>query len=157
MKKHIHVSTLYVHVHRMKIHVYTITRLNETVMNLYIHCLYTSNTCTYNVCTCQIQRIDMFYDLHTVCIHHIYNFLPFCPMLVNRNLQFCTQAVQTTLRPHSYLLELAIHNYFKSGQSMSGSVQVVRILWLFSFLGKYIYIRVNTLYIHVYTCIYPKK
>ena len=44
----------------------------EASLALYIHCMYTSNTCTYNVCTCQIQRIDMFYDLHTVCKHHIW-------------------------------------------------------------------------------------
>ena len=37
-----------------------------------IHCLYTGNTCTYNVNTCQIQGMYMFYNLHTVCKHHIY-------------------------------------------------------------------------------------
>ena len=138
---------MYVHCLYMQIDCKYMCITFQDSMNLYIHCLYTSNTCTYNVCTCQIQRIDMFYDLHTVCKHHIYSFLPFCPMLVDRNLQFCTQTVQTTLRPHSYLLELAIQNYLESGQSMSASVQVVRILWLYSFSGKYMYIR-------VYTCQY---
>ena len=61
----------------------------QNALNLYIHCLYTSNTCTYNVNTCQIHDMYMFYDLHTVHQQHIYNFLPFCPMLVDRNLQFC--------------------------------------------------------------------
>ena len=37
-----------------------------------IHCLYTGNTCTYNVNTCQIQDMYMFYNLHTVRKHHIY-------------------------------------------------------------------------------------
>ena len=37
-----------------------------------IHCLYTGNTCTYNVNTCQIQGMYMFYNLHTVRKHHIY-------------------------------------------------------------------------------------
>ena len=57
----------------------------------------------------------------------------------------CLDHTQTTLIPVGT-------GYTQLSRIWSGSVQVVRILWLFSFSGKYMYIRVNTLYIHVCTC-----
>ena len=53
-------------------------------------CIYIACTMVIHVYTLYVHVMYMFYDVHTVSQHHIYNFLPFCPMLVDRNLQFCT-------------------------------------------------------------------
>ena len=110
-----------------------------TEPDIYIAC-----TLETHVHTLYVHGMYMVYDLHTVSKHHIYN--ASC-----RKSSFLYIDCLDLSRPYSYLSELAICNYLESGQSMSGSVHVVRILWLFSFSGKYIYIRVNTLYIHVFT------
>ena len=133
-----------------------------------IHCLYTGNTCTYNVNTCQIQGMYMFYNLHTVCKHHIH--IIYRPLvrlsqsgthIYNASYHIynasCSKSSFLYIdcldlsRPYSYLSELAIRNYLESGQSMSGSVHVVRILWLSTFSGKYMYIQCIDTYIHVFT------
>ena len=76
------VCTLSVHAHTVYIGLY----------NLKPHwlCRYIACTLVIHVHTLYVHVMYMFYNLHTVCQHHIYNFLPFCPMLVDRNLQFCT-------------------------------------------------------------------
>ena len=130
------IFTLSVHAHTVYIGLY----------NLKPHwlCIYIACTLETHVHTLYVHGMYMVYDLHTVCKHHIYN--ASC-----RRSSFLYIDCLDLSRPYSYLSEVAICNYLESGQSMSGSVQVVRILWLFSFSGKYIYIRVNTLYIHVFT------
>ena len=152
--KYTNVFTLSLHVHPMLIHVrYKIS----TCFIIYIQAaniIYTSytghlsdwawHTLETHVHTLYVHGMYMVYDLHTVCKHHIYN------ASCSKSSFLYIDCLDLS-RPYSYLSELAIRNYLESGQSMSGSVQVVRILWLFSFSGKYIYIRVNTLYIHVFT------
>jgi len=72
------IHTVYIGLHNLKPHwlcIYIACTMLIHVYTLHVHVI----MCVY-----------MFYDLHTVRQHHIYNFLPFCPMLVDRNLQFCT-------------------------------------------------------------------
>ena len=74
----VHAHTVYIGLHNLKPHwlcIYIACTLVIHVYTLYVHVMY------------------MFYDLHTVHQHRIYCFLPFCPMLVDRNLQFCTLTV----------------------------------------------------------------
>ena len=147
-----------------------------------IHCLYTGNTCTYNVNTCQIQDMYMFiiyiqaaniiytsytghlsdwawhtlethvhtlyvhgmymfYDSHTVCKHHINNASCSKSSILYID---CLDHTQTTLIPVGT-------GYTQLSRIWSGSVQVVRILWLFSFSGKYMYIQCIDTYIDVFT------
>ena len=110
----------------------------------------------------------MFYNLHTGRKHHIY--IIYRPLvrlsqsgthIYNASYHIYNASCRKSSflyidcldlsRPYSYLSELAIRNYLESGQSMSGSVQVVRILWLFSFSGKYMYI--HCIYVSI-QCIY---
>ena len=74
----VHAHTVYIGLHNLKPHWL---------------CIYIACTMVIHVYTLYVHVMYMFYDLHTVHRHHIYYFLPFCPMLVDRNLQFCTLTV----------------------------------------------------------------
>ena len=76
------VCILSVHVHTAYIGVYN--------LKPQWFCIYIACTLVIHVHTLYVHVMYMLCDLHTVCKHHIYNFLPFCPMLVDKNLQFCT-------------------------------------------------------------------
>ena len=92
------------HFHAVTSHLGTLLAINVNVMSVHAHtvyiglynlkphwlCIYIACTMVIHVYTLYVHVMYMFYDLHTVHQHHIYYFLPFCPMLVDRNLQFCT-------------------------------------------------------------------
>ena len=74
---------------------YTVCTLHTAYIGVYNlkpqwFCIYIACTLVIHVHTSYVNVMYMLYDLHTVCKHHMYSFLPFCPMLVDRNLQFCT-------------------------------------------------------------------
>ena len=116
----------------------------EASLALYIHCMYNGNTCIYIVCTCYVHVLWCTYSQSTSYIQFL-TFLSYASWQESSILYIdWLDHTQTTLIPVGT-------GYTQLSRIWSGSVQVVRILWLFSFSGKYMYIRVNTLYIHVYT------
>ena len=113
----------------------------EASLALYIHCMYTGNTCTYIVCTCYVHVLWFTYSPSTSYIQFL-TFLSYASWQESSILYIdCLDHTQTTLIPVGT-------GYTQLSRIWSGSVQVVRILWLFWFSGIYMYIRVNTLYIH---------
>ena len=110
---------------------------------MYIQCKYMSDTRYVHV-------LWFTYSLSTSYIQFL-TFLSYASWQESSILYIdCLDHTETTLIPVGT-------GYTQLSRIWSGSVQVVRILWLFSFSGKHMYIRVNTLYIHVCTCIYPKN
>ena len=106
----------------------------QASMVLYIHCLYTCNTCTYIVCTCYVHVLRYTYSLNTSYIQ-FFTFLSYASWQQSSILYIdCLDHTQTTLIPVGTGYTQLFWIWSVNVRLCPGG------LWFFSFSGKYMYI-----------------